>query len=153
MDKLTRYINELETKVPHFEMLVPSVSQSSVGWHIQHSLLAASQIIKTVAASDPGKYKWQFNPMRILVFTINKIPRGKGKAPKAVVPVDPVIPEQLIDDCGKLKTRIGILTSLKPNQYFEHPYFGNLNVKATIKMLKIHTRHHLAILDDIIKLS
>lgn len=35
--------------------------------------------------------------------------------------------------------------------FFKHPYFGNLNVKDAIKMLKLHTRHHIDIINDIIK--
>jgi hypothetical protein len=50
-----------------------------------------------------------------------------------------------------LKARLPVLDTLHPNNYFKHPVFGNLNVKATIKMLVLHTKHHIGIINDIMK--
>jgi hypothetical protein len=50
-----------------------------------------------------------------------------------------------------LKTRLPVLDTLHPNNYFKHPLFGNLNIKSTIKMLVLHTRHHIGIINDIMK--
>jgi len=44
-----------------------------------------------------------------------------------------------------------VLDSLKPGNFVIHPMFGHLNLKATKKMLKLHTRHHIDIINDIIK--
>lgn len=151
MDKLLRLINELEACIPYSEKSNPAVSKSSVGWHIQHCLLVGMKIINAVEKSDPEKYRWKFNLMKTLVYTLNKIPRGKAKAPDAVQPKDPFNTDTLIRDVAQLKQRIGILPGLKPNNYFEHPYFGNLNLKATTRMLRLHTKHHLDIINDIIK--
>jgi hypothetical protein len=49
-----------------------------------------------------------------------------------------------------LKEKIKELTGLHPNSFFVHPFFGKLNLKATIKMLEIHTKHHIYIINDII---
>jgi hypothetical protein len=153
MDKLSALIIELESKIPQSEKQNFSVSATSVGWHIQHSLLVAFQIIKAVESSDPANYLWKFNLKRIIVYTLNKFPRGKGKAPDSVQPKGETNRENLVMDIQALKTRIKILQELKPNHFFVHPYFGKLNVKATIKMLKIHTKHHIHIMNDIIKVS
>jgi hypothetical protein len=36
------------------------------------------------------------------------------------------------------------------DHFFEHPYFGKLKLKETIRFLEIHTTHHLSIIEDIV---
>ena len=151
MNKLIALINELETKIPHSEKKNTSVSSGSVGWHIHHSLLVGLNIIQAVEKSDPANYRWKFNMRKALIYTLNKIPRGKAKAPESVQPKELMDAADMKQHIALLKTRLPVLDTLHPNNYFKHPYFGNLNVKATIKMLQIHTSHHLAIINDIIK--
>jgi hypothetical protein len=151
MKKLSALINELESWIPHNEKLNTAVSQASVGWHIQHSLLAALQIIQAVEKSNPENYRWKFNLSRAFVYTFNKIPRGSAKAPESVLPKEAINSDEMKKNIELLKTRLGVLKTLQPNHYFKHPYFGHLNVKAAIKMLKLHTNHHISIINDIIK--
>ncbi len=151
MDKLILLLDNLESKIPHSEKLNPAVSRSSVGWHIEHTMMATFQIIHAVEKSNPEKYSRKFNPKRLLVFTINKIPRGRGKAPKSVLPPGEFSIDKIKEDIQKLKSKVSVLTNLHHSSFFEHPYFGNLNLKDTIKFLNIHTKHHLKIIDDIIK--
>jgi hypothetical protein len=151
MNKLPALLNELEAKIPHHEKLNATVSASSVGWHIDHSILVCNQIIAAVEKSNPKDYTWKFDFKRTIVFALGKIPRGKGKAPTSVIPAAKASPEKMKVDCALLKETIKKLSVLPPNHYFKHPLFGLLNVKATIKMLKIHTRHHLSIINDICK--
>ena len=51
------------------------------------------------------------------------------------------------------KTRLMIhkIENFESNNYFTHPYFGDLNVKPTKKFLSINTNHHLKIIKAIIK--
>ena len=49
------------------------------------------------------------------------------------------------------KAIMEVLNILETRYFFTHPYFDNLNLKATIKMLKLHTKHHINIINDIIK--
>lgn len=151
MTTLTTLINELQTQIQNCERLNEAVSQSSVGWHIQHTLLTTKKIISALEKSDPAQYKWDFSLTRSFVFTFNKIPRGKGKAPQSVQPAGNAEPAELIAEVQKLLPRISLLDELQPNHFFVHPYFGRLNVKAARKFLEIHTRHHLAIISDILK--
>lgn len=151
MKKLAALINELETKIAHSEKSNVAVSKSAVGWHIQHSLLVASQIIHAVERSDPADYKYKFNLGKMLIYTLNKIPRGKAKAPERVMPKEAFSIEALKTDIQLLKSRLAVLDTLKADNFFIHPMFGHLNLKATIKMLKLHTKHHLGIINDIIK--
>jgi hypothetical protein len=150
MQALLSLLNTLETKIPYHEKINVSVSQSSVGWHIEHSLLAAIRIIAVLKKSNPDEYKWIFNFPRLYVYTLNKIPRGRGKAPQSVQPAGEITRQTLTDSLAVAKQKVAELHSLHPRSNFMHPYFGKLNVKATIKFLKIHTQHHLKIIDDIV---
>jgi len=49
----------------------------------------------------------------------------------------------------KAKIKLEELRELNPQQFFNHPGFGNLRLKKTIQFLEIHTQHHLKIIEDI----
>jgi DinB superfamily len=151
MKKLSALLTELEKSIPDSEKLNISVSASSVGWHIEHTLLTTSRIIETVKKSNPKEYRTSFNIKRLFVFATNKIPRGKGQAPEAVRPQSIAAPDELKKKMEKVKAKVEELGTLHPNSYFEHPYFDKLNLKAAIRFLHIHTKHHINIINDIIK--
>jgi len=150
MHKLNHVINELESLLPKYEFSDPRISKSSVGWHMEHTLLTLSLIIEQLKRSDPNTYKWQFNFTRVLVFTLNKIPRGRAKAPKVVQPRTDFNQSTIKIHLVSVRRKIEELNSLKQDNYFAHPYFGNLNLKPTIKFLELHTKHHLNIMKDIV---
>ena len=151
MDELKKLLIELESKIPNQEMLNPLVSKSSVGWHIEHALLTMNIVIESIQKTDPNNYKRKFNFNRILVFTLNKIPRGRVRAPKAVQPKDDFNTNSLKNHLEKGKNNLEKLNTLSTNNYFEHPFMGHLNLKSTIKFIKIHTNHHINIINNIIK--
>jgi hypothetical protein len=149
MRNLEGPLSDLYTYIAQEEKINQSISSVNVGWHIEHSLLVIIKIIETVSKSDPNNYKWKFSLPRAFVFTINKFPRGKAKAP------DIVKPKQLEKtDYDALfvqaKQALSILNNVDKNQFFLHPVFGNLNKKNTFIMLDIHTKHHLKIIREII---
>ena len=79
------------------------------------------------------------------------IPRGKGKAPKQVAPKEEFTTEQLKPLLSTAKSNVDGLSTLDKIVNFNHPYFGVLNKKQTVKFLGIHTHHHLKIIKDILK--
>jgi len=150
MHKLLKQIKELESKIPNQEDYNPEISKSNVGWHIEHILLTNKMILEAVEKSNPADYTWSFKLPRIVVFTMNKIPRGRAKAPKVVVPK--TYDEQTLLEHLKIVTaKIQGLENMSSDKYFDHPYFGNLRLNKTIKFLEIHTKHHLEIINDIMK--
>ncbi|MFM6924450.1 MAG: hypothetical protein ACKOU7_03040 [Ferruginibacter sp.] len=151
MKKLASLIHELETKIPFSAKSNNAVSKEPVGWHIQHSLLVALQVITALERSNPAYYKPAFNLRKFIIYSINKIPRGKAKAPESVLPKTAINSEELNKNFALLKTRIHVLEDLQPRSFFKHPYFGNLHVKESIKMIRLHTRHHIDIINDIIR--
>ncbi len=149
MQPLQELLVELGQSIPAFEQMNPNISKSSVGWHIEHTLLTINRIVGAVEKSDPSEYQWEFNLSRSYVYAFNRIPRGKGKAPKVVQPDEGFTIESLKTHCEKAQYQIEKLKQFAPRQFFLHPYFGKLNVKQTNKFLQIHTKHHLDIIRDI----
>jgi hypothetical protein len=149
MQKLTNLVEELGSYIPQLEARNENVSSSSVGWQIEHSLLVISSIIDGVKQSDPAKYKWSFRPIKYLIFWRGKIPRGKSKAPKFVVP-DTFTSESLQLHIDKCHVKITELESLSAGHYFSHPYFGDTKKKDVIPFLIMHTEHHAKIIREIL---
>lgn len=150
MKSIPHILSELEGKLSYNDFINPTISVSSVGWHIDHSLMVINQIVKSVNLSDPKEYEWKFNSKRFIVFTLNKIPRGKAKAPKGVIPVEEFNADSVNEKFIMARENIELLKGLPPNKFFVHPFFGKLNVKHTYKMIQLHTNHHLHIINDII---
>ncbi len=151
MPKLLRLINQLEQQIKNLDQVNHTVSQGSVGWHIEHSLLVITQIVEGVRHSDPAKYNWEFNFKRLVVLGLNKIPRGKAKAPPSVLPIENLNQAHLLDSIKKAKNSLIELDACAPNQYFTHPFFAHLNVAPTKRFFIVHTTHHLKIIRDILK--
>ncbi|WP_396165947.1 DUF1569 domain-containing protein [Flavobacterium sp.] len=151
MNPLLPLLLRLENHISNFEKTNPNVSNSTVGWQIDHCLLVINGIIGQLEISDPSKYqpKWTFP--KFMVFTTGKIPRGKAKAPKVVIPTQVATQEELIAKLAAAKNNVLKLDTFSENQFFNHPYFKDLNVKQTKKFLTIHTKHHLKIIQDILK--
>lgn len=151
MKKLKEKIQALSNCLDALDKIDPAVSAASIGWHIEHSLLVIKQITSTVAQSDPSLYQHKFNFSRSWVFLLNYIPRGKAKAPKSVMPAIGLSKQALEESIVHTYQALTYLNECEANQYFMHPYFGALNQEQTIRFLNIHTKHHLKIIQDILK--
>jgi len=151
MKKLVDVLNQMEQYLVAHEQLNPAVSAANAGWHIAHTLITVNTVVKAIQHSDPLQYKYQFNRNRLIIMTIGKIPRGRGRAPEIVKPKQPYTLHELQILLAQTKEAIEILPGLHRNQYFAHPYFDHLNVKPTIRFLAIHANHHLKIIADIVK--
>jgi hypothetical protein len=149
MQKLTNLVDELASYIPQLEARNENVSASTVGWQIEHSLLVISSVIEGVKRSDPAQFKWSFRPFKYLIFWTGKIPRGKSKAPKFVVP-DTFTAESLQLHIDKCHIKITELESLSAGHYFSHPYFGDTKKKDVIPFLIMHTEHHAKIIREIL---
>jgi hypothetical protein len=152
MDELNQLISDLESKIAHYETVNLQASTGSVGWHIEHSLKTIDQIVTACKNSNPEVYKWQFNFKRFLIVDVlNIIPRGKVKAPKLVRPEGEISKESIELSLKNLKDNLKDWNLLHKNVFFKHPFFDDLNKKATEKFLVLHTKHHFKIIKDIVK--
>lgn len=151
MQQLQRLINQLEYYIPEFEKSNTTVSHSTIGWQIDHSLLVINGVINELKNSNPDNYQWKFNRIRLLLQITNTIPRGKVRVPKAVKPIDVASIEDLTAKLNLAKKNISDMQQLPAKSYFTHPFFGDLKLKSAIWFLKLHTNHHLKIIKDILK--
>ena len=150
MKNLEGLLAELESTISQQSILNKSVSEVSVGWHLEHILLSLNGIISRLKRSNPEEFKGAFKMSRFIVFTTGIIPRGRAKAPETVVP-KAFDTESLTAHIAIAKERIKQLDDMNPNFFMEHPFFGHLRKADTIKFLRIHTNHHLKIINDILK--
>ena len=153
MKHLLKLLNQVESYIPDFEKSNTTVSQSTIGWQIDHSLLVVNGVINELKKSNPENYKWKFNKTRLFLQTINTIPRGKVKTPNSVKPSDSITRDGLILKIELAKKQVVDLEQLPAHSYFTHPIFGDLKLKTALWFLKLHTLHHLKIIQDIQKKS
>lgn len=151
MNQLHNILLQLENHIPNFEKTNPNVSNSTVGWQIDHCLLVINGVIGQVEISNPAEFQSKFNFNRLIVFTTGKIPRGKIRAPKVVTPVSVATLEELKAKIEIAKNKVSKLNNFPKNSFFKHPFLSDLNVKQTEKFLVIHTKHHLKIIEEILK--
>jgi hypothetical protein len=151
MIALKTLVQQLEAQIPNAEVINTAVTESTVGWQIEHALLSINQIIRAVVASNPKDYTWSFNFFRTVVFFRQKIPRGRAKAPKIVQPKDHVTEATIKAALEKTYQLLEVLPTLSANNFFQHAYFGKLNKRNTIKFLIIHTQHHLHIIQEMMQ--
>ena len=150
MKPLIVFINELETKLPFIEQKKEAVSQVSVGWHLEHSLLALIKMTSAVEHSNPTDYKWKFNVKRSFVFVLGKFPRGRAQAPEAVKPGEEINRATITGLIEKARQKAELFEKLSQNNFFKHPVFGDVKLKQARRIIAIHTYHHIKIINDII---
>lgn len=147
--KLLSYINQFETHIPEYDYKNSKVSNSTVGWQIDHSLKVINGIIAQLKDAPTDK-KSKLTFIGHFCLATRFIPRGKGKAPKKVLPPDIIKPEELNTQLKDAKNALPSLKTVNDKATFKHPYFGILTKKQTTKFIEIHTKHHLKIIRDIL---
>ena len=151
MKKLSDIIDKLESNIKHYALSDPGISTGSVGWHTEHCLLVINSVIDALAKSIPGTHKNKLTLNRSFVMITGNIPRGKVKAPTAVQP-GPVIDNRALQNhIMHSKEKLKILEHLSSDHYFKHPFLGDFKLRPAFRFLNIHTKHHLNIIEDIIK--
>lgn len=142
-------VQQLEQAIKDGKLVQPKVSKAPIEWHVLHCLLIINGIILQLSTSNPKEYKWTFNITKILIMNWGKIPRGKAKAPKTVLPPEIITEEMLHAAVKQAKDSLFAFESLPNASFFKHPFFGHIKKGSTLKFLRIHTKHHLLIIDDI----
>jgi hypothetical protein len=151
MQQLENILNEINRRIEFHEKLSENVSKVSIGWHLEHTMLVLINVAQAIEASNPSDYRFQFKLIRYVIMTIKKIPRGKARAPKGVCPAEEGrTVKSLQAQLQSARLSVQKLGTLNKNQFFAHPYFGNMKLKAAVKFLGIHSNHHLAIVKDIL---
>ena len=151
MKTLATLVTDLENALPFLDKKNEAISQVTVGWHIEHSLLALIKMITATEHSNPAEYKKRFNWKRTLVLTIGKIPRGKARVPSSVKPGDEVSEATIKPLLEKAKQKVELFETLSSDKYFTHPVFEDVKLYKARRVIAIHTIHHIKIINDILK--
>lgn len=141
---------DLRDAIPNADKRVPAVSEWSVGMHIHHCALATIGIVRALAASTPPPPASKVPVARRLVFLSGRIPRGRGRSPDAVLPRADVSTAELNEQVEKAEEMLSRVDALDPKTWFKHFAFGVLDRDQTLKFIRIHNRHHLRIIADIV---
>ena len=151
MNSLLQLLLKLESHISNSEKSKLNVSNSTIGWHLDHSLMVINGVIEQLEISNPSNFhpKWTFS--KFMVLMTGNIPRGKAKAPKVVMPIHSASQAELFLKIELAKKNNLKLATFPKNLFFKHPFFLDLNVKQTERFLVIHTKHHLKIIKDILK--
>ena len=149
--ELAAELDRIEGYFAQRDSMATDVSAVDVAWHLDHALKVIIGIYAELDASEPADYTSSFSGVRTLVFTLGRMPRGVGKSPESVLPPDLILTEDLQQQLATARSLLPKFTELGPKQHYDHYFFGVLNRKRAVRFLRIHTRHHLRIVRDIIK--
>lgn len=144
-------LNVLEDQLIHADVINTDVSASDVKWHIDHCLRVIIGVSKTLLKSNPQEYKYKFNTLRTFVFLTHWMPRGRAKAPKAILAKEEITYEGILPLFKKARALIKEVQALDFKSNFVHPYFDMLDLSQSLKFMSLHTLHHLRIIRDICK--
>ena len=78
------------------------------------------------------------------------MPRGRGRSPDVALPSQDISPAELyslLDQSDQILTEVH---DLDPKTWSRHPFFGVLDRDKTLRFIRIHNRHHLKIIADIV---
>ncbi len=146
-----KQLSELESYLPQMEKTNPSVSKSTVGWQIDHSLRVLRGISWQLEESNPSEFKSKFSIPKYFILLTKTIPRGKARVPKNVQNDKEITIESIKDFLEKTKIQLTKINDLDKNSFFPHPIFGHMNKDEAIRFIEIHTEHHLKIIRDILR--
>lgn len=135
----------------------PKVSGWSIAQQLGHNYQVGNQILSEslkLMAGEGRIAQGRCHPVGLLFFTLNWIPRGAGKSPLKLPP------EVTRDDLhSAMRTFERLLGEWTPDRAsaakacphrMKHPYFGAMTVVQWMRMLEVHTYHHLKICKDLL---
>ena len=86
----------------------------------------------------------------MVVFTTGRIIRGRARSPERVLPRTDISPAELNSLVEEAERQVAAAGNLEPGRWFKHFMFGVLKRDDALKFLRIHNRHHLRIVSDIV---
>jgi hypothetical protein len=150
-EKLRGLVDELEFAIKDRDLTSKPVSSVSICWQLEHSLLVLNAVMDVLKSSNPEEFKKKFNLSKFYIFSIGRIPKGRGRSPKSVQPKEAATSERLGELVKVARANISTLSELELDKFFKHPIFGNLRLRDSTRFLELHTEHHLKIIRAIQK--
>jgi hypothetical protein len=149
MKKLYHILDYFETILDKTEIENQNISSSSIGWHIEHTLVSIDLIVEALRKLPQTPYKPIHSFSKYFILITGQIPRGRAKAPSYTLPKQ-YDQNTLALRINQTRKQIQSINEIPTHHYFTHPFFGPMNKFETKRMLYIHSWHHVKIIKDII---
>jgi hypothetical protein len=143
-------LDHLRDAVQHANATAPDVSQWSVGMHVQHCCLAMIGTCRALEKSTPPPPPSRPPLIRLVVFTTGRFVRGRAQAPERALPREGLSPAELASLLEEAGRQVAAAGNLEAGRWFKHFIFGVLKRDDALQFLRIHNRHHLRIVSDIV---
>jgi hypothetical protein len=150
METIEQTVAELGNVVVSSGATAPSVSNWSVGMHVHHCCLVMIGVCRSLQASSPPPPASRTPWMRRVVFTTGRLVRGRAQSPERVVPRADITAAELAPLLDEAVSQVTTTGNLEAGRWFNHFMFGTLKRDDALQFLRIHNRHHLRIVSDIV---
>ena len=146
---LTEYLRLLAEA----DVRAPDASGWSVHQHVEHVAVSAGYFLTLLARLSKGEGTADGRPRLIgrIVLRTGIIPRGKGEAPDFVVPTGRRNVRRKLERARDKFAGLGTLP--RGGHRLPHPFLGALSARQWARFAEVHTRHHLKIIRDILRVS
>jgi hypothetical protein len=143
VNDLQKTLLTLESYISKATISNEKVSNATIGWHIDHSLMVINKVLSQLEKSDEKDYKSNFNLKRFVIFLKGKMPIGVAKAPEAVKPTQVFNEAETLLFIEKAKNKVEMSMQLSKNKNFKHPFFGPMTAEEWGIISYKHLDHHL----------
>jgi DinB superfamily len=124
--------------------------------HLQRMLALAYDAIRALDEGSDTRIQPSGHPGLAgrAILAIGWIPRGRGEAPERLLPEPRPVRHELADAHARLREGLEGLAPLLPrlpriHGTLPHPILGPFRAKDWLRFGRVHTEHHLAIIDDL----
>lgn len=161
-DATEAFYNTIREMLDWSDDRLHKIAESVSGWspaqHIYHISVANGMMLKGVGLICQGHEMMQkegeINKIGRWAMENGTFPRGKAKAPKGVVPPDAPSREELDQALTRSRQRFEQTEAMLPlipdaQGYFPHVFFGDLDAAQWLRCTRIHSEHHLTIIQEI----
>jgi hypothetical protein len=150
MKKLYHILEYFETILDKTEIENQNISSSSIGWHIEHTLVSIDLIVEALRKLPQTPYKPIHSFSKYYILITGRITRGRAKAPNFTLPKQ-FDKSELEKHIKETRKQIQSINEIPTHHYFTHPFFGPMNKFETKRILYIHSWHHVKIIKDVLK--
>jgi hypothetical protein len=149
LEELVSQHIQIEKLIKEEDALNEDVSKWFVHNHLEHILRANSSILDKILDERPIVEKKSKNFFAYVMLLTGSIPRGKGESPDFLQPKN-IGTELMLRELNDIREKINRVDLKKGSVLVEtHPYFGTFSINEWIRFMRIHTEHHLKIIQDI----
>lgn len=136
----------------------PEQSAWTPAQHLYHVAVAGGMMLGAVQAiatgTPPARASGGLNAIGQRVLRAEQMPRGRAAAPEATHPPEAPTREALAGALARTRRKLNAVAALVarpglPGARVPHPYLGQLDAAEWLRVNRIHTRHHLALIDEI----